>query len=178
MTPTYKVPWGRLAEQIDVEHRAPGEVGPGFRRDDKSLLTPYSAAQASSWSPQPVMVEVAADQHEPVADGSEPRGFVQGEPLADQMKQVSLVAAFDPQHAFGAEDVGRQPFEKALEFSAANGRSISNETASNPSSAKCARSQSACRIAEIPVRLKQPDAEDQRQRRPAARRFGGSAPLL
>jgi hypothetical protein len=63
-----------------------------------------------------MMIEVAADQHQLVCHRPGPMALVEGEPLVDEVENVSLLALVDADQAFGTKDIVRQLFEKMLKL--------------------------------------------------------------
>lgn len=59
-------------------------------------------------------VEITADQYQSIPSGTGPPALVQGEPLADEVRYVTFVAAVDRQNAFGAKDVGGELLKEQL----------------------------------------------------------------
>ncbi len=122
---------------------------------------------------QHVSIEVAADQHQLVFHAAAPIARIEGEALADQVENVTLVALRDPKQPLGAEDTLRESFQEALE-------PVDGEGPVAPKRER--RKAFRCRVIVpmvvsafapvalvIAVRLKQADAQDQRKRHLAAR---------
>ncbi len=55
------------------------------------------------------MVQAAADQHQSVSHWPEPSALVQSEALANEMEYMPFFTRGNPQDAFGAKHVVRQP---------------------------------------------------------------------
>jgi hypothetical protein len=125
---------------------------------------------------QPFTVELPADQHQSVLLRSDPLAFVERKPFPDQVEDVPLVAAIDPENALAAEDLVRQlGIEKMLKFIEGERLIAYKRDRAEPVAREMivtgigmSRMFGFASSSRIPVRLKGSVAKDQRERHCAA----------